>query len=360
MLNALTLEASYSDHQFADPVARLSAEPGHRDAHLVFESGLTCAFEHEGQHILIQGAAAEDLLGDVVRFEPDRQQVARWIRKRSPHNTLLITEQCDQLCVMCSQPPKKTHVDQFTDYEAAIKLAPLGSVIGLSGGEPTLHKAKLLAMMEAVSEDRPDIRFHVLTNGQHFLPDDQTRFRHPVYRQTLWGVPLYSADPATHDRIVKKVGAFEQLQTGLDLMAEGGLHIEMRTVVLRDNYGGLRDLARLITKRYDYIDVWAIMQLERMGFAKNRWTDLFHDHSRNIDILEDAAAYAKAFGVDVSLFNFPRCTVTPALRDIAAASISDWKTDYAPECRTCHEQSACGGLFAWHKTLDDYAMRGPL
>jgi His-Xaa-Ser system radical SAM maturase HxsC len=261
---------------------------------------------------------------------------------------------------MCSQPPKKTHVDQFADYAAALRLAPHGSVIGLSGGEPTLHKAKLLSMMESVGEERPDIRFHVLTNAQHFSADDLLRFRHPVYRQTLWGVPLYSATPVVHDRIVKKIGAFEQLRMGLDIMAEGGLHLELRTVLLRDNYSELPNLARLVAKQFDYIDVWAIMQLEKIGFASNRWTELFHDHTQDIDVLEDTVAYAKAFGLDVSLFNFPRCTLPISLRGIAAASISDWKADYAQECDSCDEKPVCGGLFAWHKTLEDYAIRGPV
>ncbi|MBL7373277.1 His-Xaa-Ser system radical SAM maturase HxsC, partial [Escherichia coli] len=82
------------------------------------------------------------------------------------------TERCDQLCVMCSQPPKKTHVDRFALFEQACLLAEPDSVIGISGGEPTLYKAELLGMIERVLTARPDLAFHVLTNGQHFQSED--------------------------------------------------------------------------------------------------------------------------------------------------------------------------------------------
>src|SRR4051794_4935895 len=44
----------------------------------------------------------ETLDGDVVLVDPARGAAERLIRASSKHNTLLITERCDQLCVMCS------------------------------------------------------------------------------------------------------------------------------------------------------------------------------------------------------------------------------------------------------------------
>jgi hypothetical protein len=89
-----------------------------------------------GRHglVTIEGFRIADLDGDVVLIDPGRGRVERLLRVGSTTNTLLVTERCDQLCVMCSQPPKKTHVDRFDLLEEACRLAPDGMLIGISGG----------------------------------------------------------------------------------------------------------------------------------------------------------------------------------------------------------------------------------
>ena len=67
----------------------------------------------------VQGIDPEQVEGDVLLVVPRQQIAHRLIRAHSPHNTFLVTEQCDQLCVMCSQPPKVHHVDLFDHFETA-------------------------------------------------------------------------------------------------------------------------------------------------------------------------------------------------------------------------------------------------
>src|SRR5690606_36627317 len=122
---------------------------------------------------------------------------------------------CDQLCVMCSQPPKKTHFDNFDHFEKASLLAPADAVLGFSGGEPTLYKDQLFALLGRVHAARPDLRFHVLTNAQHFTEEDVGFLSSAAGRSVQWGVPLYAADAALHDNIVGKDGAFDRLLGGL-------------------------------------------------------------------------------------------------------------------------------------------------
>ncbi len=47
--------------------------------------------------------------GDVVRLDKAKGAVRVLFRRASPHNTIMVTEQCQHYCLMCSQPPK--HVD---------------------------------------------------------------------------------------------------------------------------------------------------------------------------------------------------------------------------------------------------------
>ncbi len=328
-------------------VARLVDAPdiGPHDARLLGTTDGEALFA--GENGLFSIATPHALIGDIVCVDPRRKTAERLIRAGSPHNTFLVTEQCDQLCLMCSQPPKKSHDDRFVEYAQAIRLAPANIVIGLSGGEPTLHKEALFALLEEAAADRPDLFFHILTNGQHFEASDVPRIA-ATSRNTLWGIPLYSHDPATHDAIVAKPGAYERLLDSLVHCLSGGMNIELRTVLLQDNLDHLPALARLVGDHLAFVGQWSIMQLENIGFARNRFASLYVDHARNFAPLGEAIDIATLFGVPVALFNMPRCSVPPAYRSFAAASISDWKRKYPDACDPCSQRPDCSGFFAWH------------
>jgi His-Xaa-Ser system radical SAM maturase HxsC len=322
------------------------AAPG--DAVLVEDDPHGSAFAGARGLISIDGLAGRDLGGDVVLVQPRIGRVERLFRAGSPHNTLLVTERCDQLCVMCSQPPKKTHVDRFDLLEEACLLAPAGELVGVSGGEPTLYKDRLLAMIERVLRDRTDLHFHVLSNGQHFEDRDVERLRDPVYRRVSWGIPLYAAGAGLHDWIVGKDGAFARLEASMARLIMAGARVELRTVVLEDNIAALPELARYVAGRLQFVEAWSIMQLEHIGFAKGRWRALFVHHQQRFGDVASALDYTTLHGVRAQLFNFPRCTVPEPYRGFAVASISDWKRKYVRACDGCREREACSGFFEWH------------
>ena len=315
---------------------------------LVYEEAGSLLFAGEHGLVEILGAPAGAMDGDIVLVNPAERRVDRLIRANSKHNTLLVTECCDQLCVMCSQPPKKTHHDRFEHFRAACLLAREGETIGLSGGEPTLFKERLLSFLEDMLAARPDLSFHILSNGQHFEESDVDRLAAAAYRKVVWGIPLYSADPAEHDRIVAKPGAFERLERSLAHLILAAARVELRTVLLQANWQALPALAVHIGTFLRFIEQWSIMQVEHVGFARNRWAELYVDHSANFGPLGEALDLAVLTGVRPALFNFPRCTVPEAYRRFALASISDWKQKFAPACGDCAERSICSGFFEWH------------
>lgn len=310
--------------------------------------------------LAIEGGGIDELDGDVVLVDPRVGRAERLLRQDSTTNTLLVTERCDQLCVMCSQPPKKTHHDRFDLLEQACLIAPEGMLIGVSGGEPTLYKDRLLTMIERSLAARPDLKFHVLSNGQHFEQADIERLRNTAYRSVSWGIPVYAADPELHDQIVGKAGAFDRLEQSLAHLAMAASRIELRTVLLADNVAALPTLAKYLTTRLGFVEAWSIMQLEHIGFARGRWASLFVDHRRHFGPIAEAVNHALLHGLRAQLFNFPRCTVPREYRELAMPSISDWKRKYIAECAPCREQSSCSGFFEWHPDEEARMAVSPL
>ncbi|RUW68752.1 His-Xaa-Ser system radical SAM maturase HxsC [Mesorhizobium sp. M4B.F.Ca.ET.049.02.1.2] len=313
-----------------------------------------------GGAIRILGIDPSKVDGDVLLVNPRRGTADRLIRSASHHNTFLVTERCDQVCLMCSQPPKKHHVDLFPHFETAALLAPEGATIGISGGEPTLFKAQLFEFLGRVLDARPDLSFHVLTNGQHFDLDDRGAMSRIDRGRVVWGIPLYSRDPAVHDEIVGKAGAHEQLLENLALMCRLGAQIELRTVLMRPNADGLPRLARFIASTLPFIRTWAVMQMENIGFGRMNWKTLFYDSSQGFDVVGHSLDLVRSRGIDAWLYNFPLCTVPEAYRHLAPATISDWKRAYREECVGCSLKARCGGFFEWHPRNHGYSKLGAI
>ncbi|MER8807540.1 His-Xaa-Ser system radical SAM maturase HxsC [Mesorhizobium australicum] len=338
----------------AEPLADVSS----LDATLETADGEKSVFTGAAGSLHLFGIDPSEVDGDVVFVVPFRKAAYRLIRANSRHNTLLITERCDQLCVMCSQPPKKQHVDMLPFLETAVLLAPQNSTIGLSGGEPTLFKSELFEFLRKTMEQRRDINFHILTNAQHFERDDLARLRDLDLSRVLWGIPVYSGDSAIHDHVVGKPGAFDQVKNNLSILCEAGAKIELRTVLMKPNAPGLLDLARFVTVALPFIDKWAIMQLENIGYARKDWDSLFFDSSLGFDLVSKALDLSISRGIDTKLYNFPLCTVPADYRAFAPSTISDWKRAYVEDCVDCSLRNECGGFFEWHPKVHGYGRFG--
>ncbi|RWQ22732.1 His-Xaa-Ser system radical SAM maturase HxsC [Mesorhizobium sp.] len=331
-----------------------SDSPHALDAFLISRDDAVAEYDLCGMSLRVNVGLAEELENDVLLLLPGQKSAHRLIRAGSKHNTFLVTERCDQLCVMCSQPPKTRHVDLFACFEEAAMLAPRDAYLGISGGEPTLFKDQLFALMERVLTARPDLRFHVLTNGQHFEPSDTEIIRALGNDRVLWGIPLYSPFPDRHDQIVAKQGAYVRLMRSLAILANAGAAIELRTVVLDTNVEGLPELARSLSIDMPFISIWAIMQLEDIGYGRKNWRQLFCDTSISFGPIAKAVDIAEARGLTALLYNFPLCTVPARYRLFAPATISDWKRKFLDNCKLCSAKSSCGGFFEWYRETEGF------
>lgn len=346
-------------------VVRLNADYGARDgAHDAFledRNGHRSVYEmSDGAKLALFDLEPAATDGDVLLVVPEKSVAHRLIRAASTDNTLVFTERCDQRCIMCSQPPRPTHHDVTAFLEEAILLAPPSATLGISGGEPTLYKAELFGLLQRTTAVRKDIKFHILTNGQHFDEGDLDTLRSLPLGSVTWGIPIYSADPTAHDAIVRKQGAFERLCSSLEILCRAGAAVELRTVLMASNANRLADLAQFITTQIPFAMRWAIMQLENIGYAKKRWSEIFVDTSMEFGCAGEAIDLVRARGMQAFLYNFPLCTLPSAYRELALPTISDWKRRYLPICNQCGAFQMCCGFFEWYPDGHGFSEVHPL
>jgi His-Xaa-Ser system radical SAM maturase HxsC len=287
--------------------------------------------------------------GDVVRIDPQRGSLHALYRRNSRTNSLLVTERCNNFCVMCSQPPKQR--DDSWIVDDLVEAIPLMSVetqeLGITGGEPALLGSRLVDLLRLLRDHLPTTAIHVLTNGRGFAAEVFAKavadVRHP---DLMLGIPLYAEIPEHHDYVVQARGAFDETVRGILQLKRHGVRVELRFVIHADTYEGLPAFAAFVARNLLFVDHVALMGLELTGFARTNlerlWIDPL-DYQRELGAAVETLDHA---GVRVSIYNTPLCVLTQDLHPFARASISDWKNDFIEECDGCALRMQCGGFFA--------------
>lgn len=271
------------------------------------------------------------------------------LSRKANHNTLLVTERCDNLCLFCSQPPKEKDDDELIVQAAlAISAFRSRSLIGVSGGEPLLSQKNFLRFLDIIAKFSPETSLHVLSNGRAFSDSGFSRDVANRCGQFMvnFGIPLYSVSDEIHDFLVGSEGAFRETVKGLINAGNCGIPIELRVIPTSYNFGDLELIVDFASRVFSSISQISIMNLEPTGWAKKNWDDLYVCPSVYSSDIRKAIDCGDRAGVPVVLFNYPLCHLPIDLHRCAVKSISDWKNYYPKECNECVFQGDCGGFFA--------------
>ncbi|CAG2161341.1 hypothetical protein LMG26411_08169 [Cupriavidus numazuensis] len=286
--------------------------------------------------------------GDVISLTNDGR-VRALFRANSDHNSILLTEQCNNYCLMCSQPPKRVD-DSWLLQEAmdAVRLIPRNTrSLGITGGEPTLFGEGFIGLLRHIKNWLPHTSLHILSNGRTFadasFAEKYAAVQHP---DMMVGIPVYSDDPARHDYVVQAKGAFDETIRGILNLKRLNQKVEIRVVVHKQTCEGLPALAEFIARNLLFVDHVALMGLEMTGFTRANLDALWIDPVDYKAELSKAVRILGSYGLNTSVYNHPLCLVNPDVEPSYVKSISDWKNEYASECGPCTRKQECGGFFS--------------
>ena len=278
--------------------------------------------------------------------------ICKAINMDSNDNSLFVTAQCNNRCLMCSQPPLKRNDIDFL-FEQNLKIIQSASKelkdIGITGGEPTLLGDKLFLLIQHIKHYLPHTSIHILSNGRAFANKKYTLNLALLDAPLLLGIPLHSDYIHDHDYIAQAENAYNETLIGLYNLAESGIKIELRIVVNKLNYKRLPQLSNFIYKNLPFVQYVSFMGLEDTGYAIKNEQKIWVEPREYVGQLEDAVLNLATWGMNVSVFNLPLCCLPASLHEFARKSISDWKVRFLPECDDCLAKKDCGGLFATSK-----------
>lgn len=298
-------------------------------------------------------AGCEFEVGDVVVPNKAATQASILFRESDTHHALFLTNRCNSYCLMCSQPPTRPDdswlVIQALDVIRHIRRSP--KVLGLSGGEPLLLGTGLRQILDAIASVHPGTEVEVLTNGRLFSQSEVAfAILDGLRIKVRWLVPLYGHADFLHDFVVQTPGAFDETICGLLTLQRYGQSIQLRTVLIEPVLTNLVELCGFIGRNLPFVDVFALMGCEPIGFAlANRdlcEVDLADWHNS----LSESCKVLMRHRLPFVFMNFPLCALPTPLWSHARKSISDWKNAYAIECKPCQLKNECSGLFSWYES----------
>ena len=287
--------------------------------------------------------------GDIVKIDTSHGTLRTVYRRNSRHNSILVTERCNNYCLMCSQPPRDINDDHLVDE--LLQTIPLMSretlSVVITGGEPTLLGERLAQVINAFRCYLPYTAVHVLSNGRTFRDFDYAKAIGQVQHPDLMiGIPLYSDISSKHDYVVQADGAFDDTIRGIINLKTVGVRVEIRVVLHNLTYDRLPELARFIRRNLTFCDHVALMGLEMTGFTRSNLNKLWIDPKDYQAQLRDAVAILHGAKMDVSIYNHQLCILDESLHRFSRKSISDWKNEFMPECNGCTRKRECGGFFS--------------
>lgn len=286
--------------------------------------------------------------GDIISLSADGKFINALWRGNGTSNTLLLTERCDNYCLMCSQPPRERMDDWLLDQAFdVISLMPKNShEIGLSGGEPTLYGERFIDLVRHVRQELPDTALHILSNGRRFAEVKFAQSYADVTSVgTMIGIPIYGAENELHDHVVQANGAFEETIEGILNLGELGQSIEIRVVLHALTAPRIVEIADFIARNLPFVDQVALMGLEMMGLARRNLSQLWIEPNQYSELLAEATELLHAHKVHTMIYNHQLCLLHRDIWDFAVKSISDWKNEFDPVCSDCDVLERCGGFF---------------
>ena len=286
--------------------------------------------------------------GDVLGFDHSSKKFRTLFRKNSAHNSLLVTERCNNYCLMCSQPPKDVDDRWLLDEikESLALIDPNTHALTFTGGETLSDWEDFIGVLKECRDRLPRTAVQVLSNGRAFadsqIVDAWRDIEHP---NLMAAIPLYSSVDHLHDHVVQAKGAFDETVLGILKLKDRRQRVEIRVVLHALTAPIISETCRWIARNLPFVDHVALMGLENTGFAIANDAMLWIDPVDYRDALALAVDHLTAAGVNVSVYNLPKCVLPRSAWPHALQSISDWKNGFVEECGRCHEKPGCSGFF---------------
>jgi MoaA/NifB/PqqE/SkfB family radical SAM enzyme len=285
---------------------------------------------------------------------------------------LRLTMACNERCPFCNVPvedyarPTPPEAETLAELDAFV--ASGERTLTISGGEPTLMRARLVRIVrEARARGVPNVELQ--TNAVLLTPDYARELAKAGVTSAF--VSLLSHEAEHHDALAGLDGAFPRCLAGIDACLDAGIAVTLNPVVARATQSLLPEYVRFVAARLPRVRSISLSAVQPHGRARQN-VDLLPDYDLLGPAVEQARAEADRFGIGLvnPYCGLPVCVGwTDGLeRSVEAveARAGGWRTTpgienqgdkaHGPACARCVYRPLCGG--AWRAYWTERGGRG--
>ncbi|WP_302610399.1 His-Xaa-Ser system radical SAM maturase HxsC [uncultured Mitsuokella sp.] len=287
--------------------------------------------------------------GDILTIAEDG--VAFRLYSNQEHDAaIFITGHCNSNCIMCPTSDGERQTSYGLPDEALLAYVDMLPAdvthIAVTGGEPTLRPALFLQVMSKVAARFPGKEVLLLTNGRSLSVNSFfAKFIENCPPHLCVAVPLHGDTAELHDCITRAPGSFKQTDRALKNLLQANIPVEIRVVITKLNYLHLGQIADRIIESYPTARTVNFIGLETRGNCAKNFSQVYLGHRKAFMAMKSAVNKLIAAGINVSLYNFPLCSVDAGYWEICRRSISPEKIRYPKACASCQVKKLCGGFF---------------
>lgn len=292
-------------------------------------------------------------------------------RNHRTKGLLRLTMACNERCPFCNVPvehyPDHTPTADRTETELEAFLDAGERTLTISGGEPTLLRARLLDVV-AKARQRGVAFVELQTNA--ILIDDDYAAALAASGLTSGFVSLLSHVPELHDELAGLAGAFPRCLRGIDALLDAGVAVTLNPVLASTTQQLVADFVDFVAERLPRIRSISLSAVQPHGRARDH-LDLLPDYAVLADSVRAARGRARAHGIELlnPYCGLPLCVgweddlehsveaaEAAARYDAAPGLDNTGNKRHGPPCRDCALRTRCGG--AWHEYWDHRAGSG--
>ena len=196
---------------------------------------------------------------------------------------LRLTMACNERCPFCNVPVEDYAVVTPSAEEIAAQLrAFLASgekTLTISGGEPTLYRQRLVALIRQARAGVPFVELQ--TNA--VLIDESYAAELATAGLTSAFVSLLSDQAELHDALAGLAGAFERCLGGIDALLDAGVRVVLNPVTARTTQSRVADYVRFVAQRLPRVESVSLSAVQPHGRART-----------NLALLPDYAVLARS------------------------------------------------------------------
>jgi sulfatase maturation enzyme AslB (radical SAM superfamily) len=256
---------------------------------------------------------------------------------------------------MCSNPAEFNNPKDNEDYtydrlieriaSRADQLLKTKEPINLTGGEPTIIP-RFIQLLRWIRREFPDNEIVCASNGRMLAYDDFAEKVLTVDNLKL-EIALHGHTPALYDEITGVKGGFPQAVQGLKnilRLRNDSQVVEIRTVILKQNYKRLDSLLRFIHNNFPDLDAVVLIFHELEGQCGDHLERVAVTYQEiEPKVVESVRKWASLID-DLRLYHFPLCALPADLWPHTWRTLPETEVSFLKGCGTCSYKKYCMGV----------------